>query len=158
MLRRSIGTKRTIWYTGILCLTFFLLGSVTYGLLAYSLSRDMDDALNGVAELMVQQAGDEGNGLFPPDVDELFRRFFGFSPLEHQIDIFNSHGQLERQQKMKNQSPDIPLTRLSLFAPPASRNYLIFRYRPQKVGTTWYFPTQQLQRQFVVEAAWAKSI
>jgi two-component system OmpR family sensor kinase len=107
---RSIGSKLTIWYTGILTLTFLLLGGITYGLLAYSLSRDMDYALNGVAEVMTKNARIEGNALFPPDVDELFRRFFGFSPLDRQIDIFDNRGQLEKQQRDKSHTLAIPLS------------------------------------------------
>jgi len=107
---RSIGSKLTIWYTGILTLTFLLLGGITYGLLAYSLSRDMDYALNGVAEVMAKNGRVEGNALFPSDVDELFRRFFGFSPLDRQIDIFDHRGQLEKQQRDQSHSLAIPLS------------------------------------------------
>ena len=89
---RSIGARLTIWYTSLLTLTFFILGSVAYGLLAYSLLRDMDSALNGVAEVMAQRARTEGTPFFPSDVDELFRRFFGFSPLDRHIDLFDPLG------------------------------------------------------------------
>ena len=73
---RSIGSKLTIWYTSLLTVTFLLLGTVTYGLLAYSLSRDVDYALEGVAEVLVQNAHSSGNAFFRSDVDELFRQFF----------------------------------------------------------------------------------
>ena len=53
---RSIGARLTVWYTSLLTLTFLLLGGIAYGLLAYSLSRDMDSALNGVAEVMAQKS------------------------------------------------------------------------------------------------------
>ena len=76
---RSIGTKLTIWYTSLLTLNFLVLVGVAYGLLAYNLSREMDSALNGVAEVMAQRAQRGGDAIFPPDVDALFRQFFGFS-------------------------------------------------------------------------------
>ncbi len=107
---RSIGSKLTVWYTSLLTLTFLLLGGITYGLLAYSLSRDMDFALNGVAEVLAENARIEGNVFVPSDVDELFRRFFGFSPLDRQIELFDPRGQLERQQKDRNNSLNIPLS------------------------------------------------
>jgi two-component system, OmpR family, sensor kinase len=113
---RSIGAKLAIWYTGLLCLTFLLVGSVSYGLLAYSLSQDIDYALNGVAEVMVQQAQEGGGNYFQSDIDELFRRFFGFSPLDRQIDIFTPRGQLERQQRMRSHSLDIPMSSKALQA------------------------------------------
>ena len=89
---RSIGARLTVWYTSLLTLTFFILGSIAYGLLAHSLLRDMDSALNGVAEVMAQRARTEGTPFFPSDVDALFRRFFGFSPLDRHIDLFDPLG------------------------------------------------------------------
>ena len=90
---RSIGARLTIWYTSLLTVTFLFLGGVAYGLLAYSLARDMDNALNGVAEVMARKARLEGAPIFPSQVDETFRRFFGFSPFEYYTDIFNPRGQ-----------------------------------------------------------------
>ena len=89
---RSIGSRLTIWYTSLLTLTFLVLGGIAYGLLAYSLSRDMDSALNGVAGVMAQRTRVSGTPSFPSDVDELFRRFFGFSPLDRHIDIYDPLG------------------------------------------------------------------
>jgi two-component system, OmpR family, sensor kinase len=84
---RSIGSKLTLWYTGLLTLTFLLLGTIAYGLLAYSLSRDMDYALKGIGGVMVDKARAEGHALYPSEVDELFRRFFGFLPRDPQFAI-----------------------------------------------------------------------
>ncbi len=89
---KSIGTGLTIWYTTLLTLTFFILGSIAYGLLAYSLSRDIDSALKGVAEVMVQRTRTGDAAPVPGDVDELFRRFFGFSPLDRYVDLFDPRG------------------------------------------------------------------
>jgi heavy metal sensor kinase len=52
----------------------------------------MDSALSGIAEVMAQRARVEGTAFFPSDVDELFRRFFGFSPLDRHVDIFDPRG------------------------------------------------------------------
>lgn len=106
---RSIGSRLTIWYTSLLTLTFLLLGGIAYGLLAYSLSRDMDSALNGVAQVMAQKTRMGGNASFPSDVDELFRRFFGFSPLDRYIDIFDPRGRRDARQA-RTRSHDLPLS------------------------------------------------
>jgi two-component system OmpR family sensor kinase len=113
---RSIGSKLTIWYTTLLSLTFLILGFLTYALLSYSLVRDMDYALKGVAEVMVARALERDNTFFPAEVDELFRRFLGFSPLDRQIDIFTPRGQLERQQRLNDKSRDFPLSEQALRA------------------------------------------
>jgi heavy metal sensor kinase len=86
---RSIGFKLTLWYTGMLTLTFVFFTLTVYGLLAYSLSHDMDYALNSIGDVMAQKASAEGKKIYPKDVDELFRRFFGFSPLERHFGIFD---------------------------------------------------------------------
>ncbi|MBE0585250.1 MAG: HAMP domain-containing protein, partial [Desulfofustis sp.] len=103
-------------YTSLLTLTFLLLGGIAYGLMAYSLARDVDYALKGVAEVMAEKARIEGSVFIPPDVDELFRRFFGFSPLDRQIELFDPRGQLESQQKNRKNGLDIPLSRKAIEA------------------------------------------
>jgi heavy metal sensor kinase len=89
MTIRSIGAKLTIWYTSLLTVTFLVLGGIAYGLLAYSLARDMDAALTGVAEVMVQKARLGQPSMVPSDVEALFRRFLGFSPLERYFELFD---------------------------------------------------------------------
>ncbi len=65
MLIKSIGTRLTIWYAAILSVTLLVLGGTAYGLLAYSLARDVDAALAGVAKVSVEQARAQGNAFFP---------------------------------------------------------------------------------------------
>ena len=89
---RSMVAKLTVWYTSLVGIAFLLLGIGTYGLLAYSLSRDMDSALEGVAGAMARRTRTTGSPSLPPDVDALFRRFFGFSPLDRHVDIFDPRG------------------------------------------------------------------
>ncbi len=95
---RSIGTKLTIWYTGLLTITFLLLGIVAYGLLMYSLSRDMDSALKSVGEVMAERARADSTALFPSNVDELFRRFLGYSPLDRHFEMLDPLGRHDPRQ------------------------------------------------------------
>lgn len=99
---RSIGARLTAWYTSLLTLIFLLLGGTAYGLLSYSLSRDMDAALNGVADAMVQRARKGDAAVFPSEIDDLFRRFFGFSPLDRYADVYDPRGRPDPRQ---NNSP-----------------------------------------------------
>jgi len=90
---RSIRTRLTLWYVGLLSLTFLALGGAAYGLLGYTLSRDTDAALNGVARALADQARRGSSPGFPPNVDELFRRFFGLSPLTRYFELLDPSGQ-----------------------------------------------------------------
>jgi heavy metal sensor kinase len=89
---RSIGTRLTVWYAGILSVTLLVLGGTAYGFLAYSLSHDVDAALEGVAKVSVEQARAQGSAFFPHDVDELFRHYLGFSPLNPSLELFDTQG------------------------------------------------------------------
>ena len=107
---QSIGTRLTVWYTSLLTFTFLILGGAAFGLLAYSLSRDMDAALNGIAEVMVQRAREDGTTFFPSDVDALFRRFFGFSPLDRYIDLFDPRGRRDPRQTRRPPSKELSIS------------------------------------------------
>ena len=77
---RSIRLKLTFWYTGLLTLTCLLLGTLSYGLLGYSLNRDIDYALRGIAKVLasastVQRRNDT---MLSAEIDNIFRQFFGF--------------------------------------------------------------------------------
>jgi two-component system OmpR family sensor kinase len=106
---RSVGARLTLWYTSLLTLTFLLLGGTAYGLLAYSLSRDMDTALSGVAKVLAQRAQVGTERFFPSDVDELFRRFFGFSPLDRHFEMFDPFGRRDPRQP-PSLSSEVPLS------------------------------------------------
>jgi heavy metal sensor kinase len=106
MTIRSIGAKLTIWYTSLLTVTFLILGGIAYGLLAYSLARDMDLALKGVAEVMVQKARLGQPSMVPSDVEALFRRFLGFSPLERYFEMFDLAPQQDPRQG-RPRSPEL---------------------------------------------------
>jgi two-component system OmpR family sensor kinase len=92
MRLRSIGARLTFWYTGILCLTLLVLGILAYGLLTYSLSQEVDAALHGVAQAIAEQAQKSGRTPIPPDLNELFRRFFGFSPANPYFEMLTPWG------------------------------------------------------------------
>jgi heavy metal sensor kinase len=107
--RRSIRTRLTLWYTGLLTLTLLLLGSVTYGLMVNNLSRDIDTTLKKIAGVLSQQARREASAFFPDTVDEIFRRFFGVSPLDRYFEMRDPRGQRDpRLQRPPDQS--LPLS------------------------------------------------
>ncbi|MEW6665731.1 MAG: heavy metal sensor histidine kinase [Thermodesulfobacteriota bacterium] len=92
---RSIKARLTLWYTGLLGIAFLLLGGVGYGLMAYSLLHDVDRALNGVGRVLADRAQREAALIPPPDIDDLFRRFFGFSPWDRYFGLFDPKGRLD---------------------------------------------------------------
>jgi heavy metal sensor kinase len=91
MARSSIGARLTFWYTIILGIILMLVGIMAYGLLSYSLSQDVNVALQGIAQVIVHQMQirSEGHSSSTPDVDELFRRFFGFAPSDRYFGMLN---------------------------------------------------------------------
>lgn len=80
MAALSIRARLTLWYSALLTVTVLILAGAAYALLWYGSLQDMDDALQGVAQALEQQAPRRDNPFVPADVDALFRRFFGFSP------------------------------------------------------------------------------
>jgi heavy metal sensor kinase len=73
----------------------------------------MDSALNGVGDVMAARARVEGTRLLPPDVDELFRRFLGFSPLDRHFEMFDPHGRRDPRQP-RPRSDKLSLSRNAL--------------------------------------------
>jgi heavy metal sensor kinase len=100
MRLRSIRARLTLWYTSLLTVTVLLLGGTAYELLGYSLARDIDHALQGVALTLVAQSSRGTSSAIPPDVEAIFRRFFGFSPWDRYV---------ERRQPWSDRDPqDVP--------------------------------------------------
>lgn len=62
---RSIRTRLTLWYTGLLTLTLLAMGGASYGLLSYSLSREMDTALHSIAQALGERSRGRGRRPFP---------------------------------------------------------------------------------------------
>jgi heavy metal sensor kinase len=85
MRLRSIRARLTLWYTSLLTVTVLFLGGTAYALLDYSLIRDLDRALQGVA-LAVAEQPSRSSPPIPADVEAIFRRFFGFSPWDRYVE------------------------------------------------------------------------
>ena len=121
MAKSSIGARLTFWYTIILGVILMLVGIMAYGLLSYSLSQDVNVALQGVAQVIVHQIRTDGRASQNPDVDELFRRFFGFAPSDRYFGMLNpgdnTRGAL-RKHPSHYQSVPVPCRRLCAAWPP----------------------------------------
>jgi len=102
---RSIRARLTLWYVSLLTFTFVILGGAAYGLLSYSLVREVDNALNGVAEVMAERVHGGVHTIVPSDVDELFKRFFGFSPWERYFRLLDPQGEQRRQDSRSERLP-----------------------------------------------------
>lgn len=124
MLVRSIRLKLTFWYTGLLTLTCLLLGGLSYGLLSYSLNRDIDYALRGITDVLKTTVERRTDTILPAEIDDIFRQFFGFSPLERHIDFFNPSGQRQRGQSRDKSLLEVPLSESALEA--AARGQQVF--------------------------------
>lgn len=92
---KSIRNRLTLWYVSLLTVTFLALGGAAYGLLSYSLYAEIDNALKGVGNVFVERAGLEWQRPLPPDVDEIFRRFFGFTPVKRYFQMLDPLGRRE---------------------------------------------------------------
>ena len=90
MLLRTIRARLTFWYTALLTISFLALGGAGYGLLAYTLSQESDAALRGVAQTLAERGGGGADAMIPGEIDDIFRQFFGFSPLERYFERFPS--------------------------------------------------------------------
>src|SRR5262245_22469872 len=86
MAPRSIRARLTLWYTSLLTVTVLLLGGTAYELLGYSLARDLDRALQGVALALAEQPSRGSPPSMPADIEAIFRRFFGFSPWDRYVE------------------------------------------------------------------------
>lgn len=134
---RSIGTKLTFWYTSILTLTFLLLGIIAYGLLTYSLTRDIDIALHSVAQGLAETARKGGSASFPAELDELFRRYLGFSPSDRYFEMFDPKGRRDPNLPQPR-SPVLPLSPQALQN--ALRGYATF----ESIAGTGPYPVRVL--------------
>ena len=95
MKRLSIRARLTLWYTGILATTLILLGGVAYGLLMRGLWHDVDATLESVAKTLAQTARRPAAELFPSDLDEVLRRYFGPSLADKFYQFLDPRGRLD---------------------------------------------------------------
>jgi len=77
---------------GLLAATLVILGGSAYVLLTYSLQREVDVALNSVASSLVERAREGTELAGPGSVEQLFRRFFGFAPLDPYFEMLDPAG------------------------------------------------------------------
>lgn len=89
---RSIRMRLTLWYVSLLTLTFIVVGGAAYALLSYSLLHEMDNALGSVARVVSERVQGGTEAFFPSEVDEIFRRYFGFSPWEKYFQMLDPSG------------------------------------------------------------------
>jgi heavy metal sensor kinase len=69
----------------------------------------MDSALNSVANVLAERARVGGSTFFPSDVDGLFHRFFGFSPLDRYFEMFDPLGRRDPR-RPRARSGKLPLS------------------------------------------------
>jgi heavy metal sensor kinase len=93
---RSIRTRLTFWYTTLLAVTFLILGTTAYLLVHYTLHKEADSALRGVAIALAERNIAERRSGFPREVDEIFRQFFGSLPSGPYFGWVDPRGNLER--------------------------------------------------------------
>jgi heavy metal sensor kinase len=111
MPRRSIRTRLTLWYTSLLAVIFLILGIIVYTLVSYTLHKETDSALRSVAVALADRSTGEARNLLPPDLDEIFRRFFGSPPMGPYFEWLNPGGDLQGGPNEPNLPPFTDLAR-----------------------------------------------
>jgi two-component system, OmpR family, sensor kinase len=110
---RSIRIRLTLWYTGLLTITLLILGGAAYLLLSYSLSHQMDLSLDSVAKTLSERAHARSSAFFPSEIDEIFRRFFGFSPWTPYFQMLDPSGNRDNRQSSQF-ATKLPLSKEAL--------------------------------------------
>ena len=105
---RSIRARLTLWYTCLSTVLILLLGGAAYGLLSYSLYRQVDDSLTSVARTLSEQSQRGAGAYVPSEIDEAFRRFFGFSPLDRYFRMLDPRGRRDPR-RSEPRSEQLPL-------------------------------------------------
>lgn len=113
MAVRSIRTRLTLWYTSLLTVTLLILGGAAFGLLSYSLSREMDSALDSVAGAIIERDQSRSATFLPSEIDQAFRRFFGFSPMDHYFQMRDPAGNRDERKSFPS-TGKLPLSRKAL--------------------------------------------
>jgi heavy metal sensor kinase len=95
MAIRSVRARLTLWYTGLLTITFIILGCISYALVAYTLYEETDSALRSVAEVLARQSKHPAGTPYPPEVEDIFRNLFGFPPVDRYYEWLDPRGNIE---------------------------------------------------------------
>jgi heavy metal sensor kinase len=113
MRHRSVRIRLTLWYTSLLGVTFVILGLIAYVLVSYTLHKQADSALRSVATALAESHAAETSRYFPPEVDEIFRRFFGSPPLGPYFEWLIPEKDLGKEQGEPNAPPFTRQARLN---------------------------------------------
>ena len=79
---RSIRTRLTLWYTGLLAITFLILGAIACTVVVYTIYEETDSALKSVAMALAEKSRTESRFSIPPEAGDNLRHFFGPVPME----------------------------------------------------------------------------
>jgi len=77
---------------GLLAATLVVLGGSAYFLLTYSLQKEVDAALRSVASTLVDRAKEGASLSNPASIEQIFRRYFGFTPPEPYFQMLDPTG------------------------------------------------------------------
>ena len=113
MYIKSIRTRLTIWYTCLLTVTLLIVGGAAFVLLSYSLSHEMDSALDSVARALMERDQSRAATFPPSEIDQAFRRFFGFSPWDHYFQMRDPFGKSDEHRSLPS-TGKLPLSRKAL--------------------------------------------
>lgn len=110
---KSIRTRLTIWYTCLLTVTLLIVGGAAFALLSYSLSHEMDSALDSVARTLIERDQSRATTFLPSEIDQAFRRFFGFSPWDHYFQMRDPLGNRDEHRSLPS-TGKLPLSSKAL--------------------------------------------
>jgi two-component system, OmpR family, sensor kinase len=110
---RSIRIRLTLWYTGLLTVTLLIVAGASYVLLSYNLSHQIDASLESVAKALTERAHARSSTFVPSEIDEIFRRFFGFSPWAPYFQMLDPHGNRDSRQSSQS-STRVPISKDAL--------------------------------------------
>ncbi len=113
MYIKSIRTRLTIWYTCLLTVTLLIVGGAAFVLLSYSLSHEMDSALDSVARALMERDQSRAATFPPSEIDQAFRRFFGFSPWDHYFQMRDPSGNRDEHRSLPS-TGKLPLSGTAL--------------------------------------------
>ena len=113
MYFRSIRARITIWYTSLLTVTLLIVGGAAFGLLSYSLSHETDNALHSVASALIERDLGGSATRLSSEIDQAFRRFFGFSPWDQYFQMRDPSGNRDELRSLPS-TRQLPLSRQAL--------------------------------------------
>ena len=116
MYIRSIRTRITIWYTCVLTVILLIVGGAAFELLSYSLTNEMDKALDKVAKVLIQRDQSKSATFIPSDtdqateIDQAFHRFPVFRHEDHYFLMRDSFGNIDEHLSLPS-AEKLPLSK-----------------------------------------------